>query len=149
MANPDVFEVTLSLDTSQYADGDVLADTQEVTHFFLAKNGTRKLVSVALLDEDDQGIALDLVFASANVSLGTENSAPDISDANARSLLGALRVATTDYIDLGGSRLATLRGVNLMLESAADSTSLYMGAITRGGTPTHSASGIKVRLGVE
>jgi hypothetical protein len=149
MANPDVIEVTLSLDTSAYADGDVLADTQEVPHVFRGKNDSRKLTSVALLDEDDQGVALDLVFASANVSLGTENLAPDITDANARSLLGALRIATTDYIDLGGSRLATVRGINLMLESAADSTSLYMGAITRGGTPTHTAAGIKVRLGFE
>jgi hypothetical protein len=142
-------DVTLSLDTSAYADGDVLADTQEIPDVFLANNTCRKLTSVILLDEDDQGVALDLVFATGNVSLGTENSAPNISDANGRSLQGALRIATTDYIDNGGSRLATLRGVNLVLKSAADSTSLYMGAITRGGTPTYTASGLKVRLGFE
>ena len=72
-----------------------------------------------------------------------------IEQAAAAFIKGALRIATTDYIDNGGSRLATVRGLNLILKSAADSTSLYMGAITRGGTPTYTASGLKVRLGFE
>lgn len=149
MANPDIIDATLSLDTSIYADGDVLAATQEVTDFFPFKNAARKLTSVHLLDEDDQGVALDLVFFNANVALGTENSAPNITDANARSCLGFLSIATTDYIDLGGSRIAVVRGRDLILKSVADSTSLYIAAITRGGTPTYTASGIKLKLGVE
>lgn len=149
MANPSIIEVTLSLDTSAYADGDTLAEMQEVLHAFRDKNDTRKLTSIALVDEDDQGVALDVVFANAAISLGTENSAVSVSDADSRSLLGAVRIATTDYLDFGGTRLATVRGLNLMLKSVADSTSLYVGAVSRGGTPTHSAAGIKLRLGVE
>jgi len=149
MAKPEIIDVTLSLDTSIYADGDVLAATQEVTGFFAEKNGTRKLTSVVVLDEDDQKIALDLVFLDSNVALGTENSAPSITDANAREVQGFLSIATGDYIDLGGAGVATVRGRELILKSAADSTSLFLAAITRGGTPTYTASGIKLKLGVE
>jgi hypothetical protein len=149
MAKPEIIDVTLSLDTNAYADGDVLAATQEVTGFFDAKNAVRKLTSVVVIDEDDQRVALDLVFLNANVALGTENAAASITDANARSCLGFLSVATGDYIDVGGAGIATVRGRELMLKSAADSTSLFLAAITRGGTPTYTASGIKLKLGVE
>jgi hypothetical protein len=143
---PRLLEVTLTLDTSAYADGDVLADTQPILRALRAENSVSKLDSLVLLDEDDQGVALDLVFFSANVSLGTENAAPSITDANARNQLGFVKIATTDYIDLGGCRIATKTNIDLPLKSAAGTTTLYVAAITRGGTPTYTASGIKLRL---
>lgn len=142
-------EVTLSLDTVAYADGDVLADTQEITNFFDVLGGSAKLTSVQVNDEDDQGTALDLIFLRSNVSLGTENAAPSITDANAREIIGRLSIATSDFIDLGGVRVATKSNVGLILSAAAGSNSLWIGAITRGGTPTYTAAGIRVKLGFE
>jgi len=141
-------ELTFSLDTSAYGSGDVLADTQELASFFPASGHTVVLRSVVLIDEDDQGIALDLHFFDSNVSLGTENAAPNISDANLRTSLGSIAIAGGDYKDLGGARSATLRGLDLFLKGAAGSTSLWVGAVT-GGTPTHTASGLRLRLGYE
>ena len=138
--------VTLSLDTAIYAADDVLADTQEVAGALAASDGTGVIESIQLLDEDDQGIALDLVFLDANVSIGTENAAPSVTDANARSILGRVRIATTDYIDMGGCRVATLLRVGLGIKAATGTDDIYIAAITRGGTPTHTASGIRVRL---
>jgi hypothetical protein len=144
----DLIDLTLSLDTNIYADGDVLADTQEIADAVLADGGRAMLESIALIDEDDQGIALDLVFFSANRSLGAENGAPNISDANARDCLGKVSIATGDFVDFGGVRVATKTGIGLLLEAAAGSRSLWVGAITRGGTPTYTASGIKLKLGL-
>lgn len=142
----EVVEVALTVDTSIYAAGDVLSDTAAFTG--VPVNGGRaRLVSLAVIDEDDQGAALDLIFFSANVSLGTKNLPPDISDANARNVLGHVSIAGTDYVDLGGVRVATKSGLDLLLESAAGSKSVYVGSITR-GTPTHTANGLRLRLGL-
>jgi hypothetical protein len=139
--------VTLSLDTNAYADGDVLAATQIVTNCFRIVNGFGVIDSITVLDEDDQGIGFDLVFFDANTALGTENSAPDISDANARTILGWVRVSAADFIDLGGSRLATLTGLSLAVKSVVDTDDMYVAAISR-GAGTYSATGIQLRIGI-
>lgn len=139
-------DVTLSLDTSAYADGDLLADTQVVTGAFRKADGTGVIQSIQVLDEDDQGVAMDLVFLSANNTLGSENSAPSVSDANARDILGRVRVNAADYIDLGGCRIATLLGVGMGVKAASGTANMYVAAITRGGTPTYTASGVRLRI---
>lgn len=143
----EVVEVTLTLDTAIYTSGDVLCDTAEVARAAPMNGGRVRLVSLALIDEDDQGIALNLVFFSTAVSLGAKNAAPNISDADVRNALAHLAVAAGDYIDLGTSRVATKSGLDIVLEAAAGSRSVYVSAIT-GGTPTHTANGLKLRLGL-
>lgn len=144
-----IVQVTLSLDTSAYADGDVLADSQIVSNAMRYADGLGTLTSITVLDEDDQGVAMDLLFLDANVSIGTENSAPSVTDANARNILGRVRINASDYIDLGGSRIATVTGLSLKVRPVSGARDLYVAAITRGGTPTHTASGIRVLLGFD
>jgi hypothetical protein len=144
---PVLLEVTLSVDTAIYAADDLLADTQAIAGAVPQNGGSLLLQSVELLDEDDQGVAMDLVFLDANVSLGTENSAPSVTDANARNILGYVSIATGDYKDLGGSRIATVKNVNLILKATSATRTIYVAAITRGGTPTYTAAGLKLRLG--
>lgn len=142
-----VVEVTLTLDTAAYVAGDVLSDTATVPNAVWTNGARGRLVSVVVIDEDDQGVAFDLVFLSANRSLGTKNAAPDISDADARDILGFVSLAAGDYIDLGGVLVATRSGLDLMLEAAAGSRDVYLGTITR-GVPTYTANGLKLRLGI-
>ena len=144
----DVLDLTLSLDTNIYADGDVLADTQSLASFFRVAGGVTLLESVHVLDEDDQGIAFDLIFLNASTSLGTENSAPNISDANARNIIGRVPVATGDYTDIGTSRVATVGALNRVLKAASDSTTIYVAAISR-GTGTYTAAGIRLKFGIK
>jgi hypothetical protein len=143
----DLIDVTLSLDTSAYASGDVLAATQEVANAVAANGGKAVLHSVTVLDKDDQGQALDLVFLRTNVSLGTENAAVSITDADAEEILGVVQVTAGDYLDFGANRVATMPSVGLVLEAGAASTSLYLAAVSK-GTGTYSASGIVVKLGL-
>lgn len=142
-----VFDVTLSLDTGIYASGEVLADTQQMDAFFRKADGTGILQSIVVLDEDDQGAAFDIYFFSANRSLGTENSAPNISDANARDLLGVVSIATTDYKDLGGVRMACIKNIALPVKAVSGTDDLYVGVVNGTGTPTYTASGIRLRVG--
>jgi len=141
-------DVTLSLDTSAYASGDLLADTQVVSSALRVNDGKGILHSVTVIDEDDQGVAFDLYFLSANNTLGSENSAPSISDANARDILTKVSIATTDYYDLGGVRVAEVHGLNRVIKAASGSTSIYVAAVNGTGTPTFTASGLKLRVGI-
>lgn len=149
MADPYVVDVTLALDTSQYASGDVLAIPQEVKGAFPDKGIARKLVSVQVLDEDDQNQVLDLAFFSANATLGTINGAVNISDADMRLMIGYVVIASGDSNDTINSRVFYKNGINQIMQPAYGSNSLWVGAICRGGTPTYTASGIRLKLGFE
>lgn len=143
----DIISLTLSLDTDAYASGDVLAATQELASAVRVPAGTGVIQSIRLNDKDDNGGALELVFLQSNVSLGTENSAVSISDANADQILGIVEVTAADYIDVGGAQIATKTNVGLAIEAASGATSLYIGAISR-DTQTYTASGITLLIGI-
>lgn len=140
-------DVTLSTDTSAYASGDVLADTQVVSAAFGGDDVPGVLVSVTLIDESDSGAALDLFFLSSSASLGTENAVPSITDDNARNILGWVRINASDWIDLGGARIATIAGLSMVVKPASGTDDLYVAAITR-GTPTYAADDLTLRIGI-
>ena len=145
-----VVEIVPVLDTSIYADNDVLFVPIAVPGFQQA-NATagyraRKLVSVVILDEADQGQDIDLVFTQGDVTLGTINGAVNISDADARKVIGAVSVLIADYADLINSMVATKRDIGLVMQP---STTLYISGILRSGTPTYGASSLRIKLGFE
>jgi hypothetical protein len=143
-----LLDVTLVSDTLILASGDVITDTAAIVGAVRAAAGLSLLRSVALIDEDDQGQAIDLVFFGANRSLGTKNAAPTISDANARDYLGHVAILTTDYTDLGGVRVAQKTLADGLVLKAASGKDVYVSAICRSGTPTYTASGLKLRIGL-
>lgn len=143
----DLIDVTLTLDTSAYIDGDVFCDTATLSNAVRVNGGRGILQSIVVLDEDDVGQTIDFVFFSVTQSLGTKNSTPNISDANARDCLGAVRVASSDYLDFGGVKVATKTGIGLHLEAASGSRNLFLGGIIR-GAGTYTASGVRLRLGI-
>jgi hypothetical protein len=141
-----VIDLTLSLDTGgAYADGDVLAAAQELASAVRATGGTGVIQSIVVIDQDDQGYGLDIVISDATITLGTENAAVSISDADAAKILGIVSVVPGDYVDLVGSQLATMDNLGIVIKP--DTTSLYISAISR-GTGTHTASGIVLRFGI-
>jgi hypothetical protein len=138
---------TLSLDTSAYAIGDVLAATQAVADALRVNSGTGLLQSIKLLDKDDQGAALDLYFLNANNTIGTENDAVGVSDANADAILAKVAIGAADWTDLGGCRLAFMGNLAIPIQAASGTTTLYIAAVSQ-GTGTYSASGITGILGI-
>jgi hypothetical protein len=144
--NTSVFAVTFSLDTSAYASGDVLADSQQMDACLRKADGSGLLQSVVLNDKDDQGQALDIVILSANVSIGTENSAVSVSDTDADNILAIISVQASDWIDLGGCRVASLQNLGVAVKAVSGTDDLYVALISR-GTGTYTASGITARFG--
>ena len=139
--------LTISLDTSAYAAGDVLFDFQEVADAARESGGSVLIQSITVVDADDQKAAMDIKVASAAVSLGTENGVPDISDADAATVQHLYSITASDYKDMGGVSHATIGNLGIVVGAAAGSTSIYIGGITQ-GTPTHTASGLKLIIGL-
>ena len=144
----NIISVTLSLDTAAYASGDLLADAQAVTSAARSSGGGGKLISLTVIDEDDQGVAFDVYLTSSSNSWGTENAAPTISDADARSIQAKVSVATADYKDLGGVKVAHYANINSIFLTVG-SANLYVAVVNGTGTPTFTASGVKLIFGFE
>jgi hypothetical protein len=143
-----VFSVTLSTDTSAYASGDLIADTQQMDAFFRKADGTGVINSISIIDEDAQGVALYVIFMKTSTSLGTENSAPNISDANlSAGMIGIVPVATTDYVTCSGAKIATIKNIGLPVMAVSGTDDLYIAILNATGTPTFTASGLKMRIG--
>ena len=143
----ETWDVTLSLDTSAYADGDVLADTQVIGACFRENGGKALLTNVTVFDLDDQAGAMSIVFLKANTSLGSENSAPSISDANLTNVVAVVDVAATDYVDFANSQIADLGNIGKVIEAASDADDLYVGVLSE-DAKTYTAAGIKLRIGL-
>jgi hypothetical protein len=140
--------VTLSTDTSAYANGDLLADTQIVSGA-LRLNGTGVIESLIVLDEDDNtAYAFDVYFLSGSGSMGTENSAVTVADAVAQTILGFHSFAAADVKDLVNSKIYCKNSLRIPIKAATDTKDFYIAAAIVTGTPTHTATGIKVRLGI-
>ncbi len=144
----DVITVTPTLDTSVYASGDTLFATTAITGAVRANDERSVLMSIAVIDKDDQKPAVRILFFKSNVTFGTANAAPSISDSDAANYLGHVDIASADYVDLGGVSVACARGVNILLESASGTTTVYCAGMLTSGAPTHTASGLVFNIGL-
>lgn len=146
--NTVVTSITLSTDTSAYASGDLIADTQQINGFFRKTDGTGVVQSITIIDEDAQGVALYVAFMSTSTTWGTENSAPSISDANLTAgLLGFVAVATSDYVTVSGTKIACIKNIGLPVKAVSGTDDIYIAVLNGTGTPTFTASGLEMRIG--
>lgn len=142
----DVITIDATPDTNALAEGDVAFATQEVANFSTGANITSILQSVTVIDVDDQGIGIDLIFFNDNTTLGTENSAPDIDDTEAQTIIGRVQVGAGSFYDLGANRVACVYGIGLPMK-AGTGGSIWMAGIAR-GAPTYAGGHIYIKLGV-
>lgn len=142
----DVITIDATPDTNALAEGDVAFATQEVANFSTGANITSILQSVTVIDVDDQGIGIDLIFFNDNTTLGTENSAPDIDDTEAQTIIGRVQVGAGSFYDLGANRVACVYGIGLPMK-AGTSGSIWMAGIAR-GAPTYAGGHLYIKLGI-
>ena len=143
-----VIDVAPVFDTAALTANDVWFTTTEVVGALRVSGGVSRLVSLCIIDLDDQtAAAITLHFFRSNASLGTVNNAPDVDDTEILEFQGHVAVAAADFVDVGGSKVACVKNINLLLE-ATTGTSVWVAA-TNAGTPTNTAGGVKLRLGFE
>lgn len=140
--------VTLSTDTAAYVSGDLIADTQQVDGFFRKADGTGIINSITIVDEEAQGVAMYVLFHKTSTSMGSENSAPSISDANASAgIQGMVAIATTDWVTISGTKVACIRNIGLPVIAASGTDDLYVSVVNSTGTPDWDADSLVMHIG--
>jgi len=143
-------DVTLTVPTSGIANGDLLADTQVVTDLFRAIDVGGVLQSVTLIDPNNFTGAIDLVFLSDDVSLGTESAVASMSAANAINVIVAnVHIVAGDYTSLGNAKVATIGNINKILKPKAGTRNGYIGAIMVTNAGQYASGTIICRLGID
>lgn len=142
-----IINVNPTLDTSAYTANDVLFATTEVTAAVRANDAGGTVMSVTVIDQDDQRAGMVLYLLQTNVALGTFNAAPSITDANSLNILGRIDIAASDWTDLGGTAVCSKQNLNIPILPASGTDDIFVAAVTL-GTPTHTASGIRLRFGI-
>lgn len=137
---------TPTLDTSAYADGDVLFVATELTDFMGATGGRGLVQSVTVTDASDQGAAFDIWFFNGSVSLGTINAAVALSDTDALKHRGRIEVQSGNYYDVGGAKVADLTsfaGSQRYFSAAGGTRSIWVGGVARGAA-TYSSTALQI-----
>ena len=146
-----VLDHTPTLDTSAYAQNDVLFNFEALTLNAGASEARPVRGTVnnfILLDKDDNGNQITVFFSDdSDASLGTFNAGITITDAHAGTILGQVDTGAT-YEDLIGCKSIVPSAFSpIPFESTDDK--LYVGGVLRGSaTPTHTAAGITIRIGI-
>ena len=145
----DLIAITPTCDTNIYASGDLLFDLTAVANAVRSNGDVAYIKSLTVIDKDAQGTAMDIYVSTGSTTMGTLNSAPNISDANivANQMQLLCQIATSDYATLSGAKIASLE-ISKAVEAAAGTRSIYIGAVTQGGTPTYTASGLVLLVGL-
>lgn len=145
---PDVREVVLTpvLDTNAYAALDALHTANlQFTGLAREAGGAGVITKLVIIDKDDQGAAGVLhLFTAATTQ--TANSAFAPTDDQAGTYVGS--IAFGAFQDFNTSRVSTNAAERLYYKCAAGSTSLF-GVLQTLGTPTHTPSGLDVKLMAE
>ena len=144
----DLIDVDLVTDTDATADNGVISNPVEIASCVSVEGGRSLLHSVQLIDDDDDGAAIDLVFTQVSTNLGTVNGAIDAADGVAASILGVVSLAS--YFDGIAWQISQKTNIGLVLKAVAGSKSVYVGAINRnGGAVTKTAvDDLHLRIGI-
>ncbi len=146
--NSQSFKVAMTTDTSAYASGDLIADTQQLDAFFNKSDGSGVINSITIVDKDAQGVACYIFFHVTSTSMGTENSAPNISDANAAAgIQGMVAVATSDFVTVSGTKVATIRNIGIPVKAVSGTDDLYVSVLNATGTPTYAGGTLDLTIG--
>lgn len=135
---------------TQYTSGDVLGVVTTVANAVLDNGGAAVLKSITITDKGAQKKDVDVYFFSEapTSSIGADNAAFALADADIEKCLGRVSIAAADYTQSSNAAEATKRGLELVLAAKAASKSIYVALVTR-ADPTYTAADLKLKLGID
>jgi hypothetical protein len=143
----NVVEVEVGVDTAAHAASDVVFQPVELADIALP-NGCAVIQSVTVIDFDDQGIAMDLIFLSQPVTVGANNATMAIPDTQVDEVLGCINVAAGSYTNLDQNQIATVTNCGLVVRPDPGTPgSVWLTAQTS-GTPTYASGHLVIKVGV-
>ena len=134
-----IIRPTVTISTTLYAAGDVVGGKITLTNAMRITNGTGVLQSLTVVDTDDEKAPLTFIIFGADITSPADNAAWTWNSADFSKVLGIVRVASTDYVSVGGESVATITGIGLPVVATGSTAHLYAVAVTT-GTPTYGAT---------
>lgn len=124
--------------TTQYTAGDVMGG-KLFAEGIIGREGEALLESVRVLDMDDQGAEMDLIFLSDDPSTSTltDNAAPAWAALDKTKMVGFIRILAADYISVGSGMKVAQKVFPLPIRSSRADGNIYVVIIAR-GTPTYT-----------
>ena len=143
----DLIELTPSTTTNACSDGEIIWDNEKIANAVSVPSGASILQSVTLIDDDDHGGTIDLVFTDNSASFGTEGSAITAADGSVPdAILGVVTIS--NYFDGEAWKVGHKQNIGMVLRGDA-SKDVYVTAINRsGGALTYTAAGLLLKVGV-
>tara|TARA_R100000781_G_C4057016_1_gene119718 strand:- start:8 stop:553 length:546 start_codon:yes stop_codon:yes gene_type:complete len=144
-----VFTITPTTTTAACATGDVVFQADELANFMSEKGGTAIIQSITILDDDDKGKALDIVFMDTDSLLDATSAggtAIDAADGTIPdSILGFVNVS--NYFDGIAWKVGQADNIGLAIKSASTTRSVWISAVNRGDSQTWTAAGLRLKIG--
>ena len=141
----NVVEIEVAVDTAVHAAADVVFQPTELP-LIANPNGCAVVASVVVIDYDDQGSEIDLVFLSEPVTVGANNATFAIPDTQVDKVLGY--IAVDDYLDLDQNQIGCERNCGLVLRpDPLTPQSVWVAGLTP-DTPTYASGRIGLKIGV-
>ncbi len=136
---------TVGVNSTTYADGDLVGTKITLTDVIPQRKGGI-LQSVVLHDLDAQDADLILVIWDLNPSSTTftNNSVLDIADADLPNVIAKVRISNLDYDDLSDNSIGEVDNLSMALKGST----LYAALVSDGATPTYTANGLSMSLGL-
>lgn len=143
-----IISQTPTITAGAYSAGDAVGG--KLT--FTGCTDTGLIHNLTLIDLSEQAVELNLVLFNADFTATADNAAFDVTSGEEADIIGVINIATTDYEDIGGLKVATVKGLSLPFElTETDSTKrgrIY-GQLVAVGAPTYvSTSDLTAKLAV-
>ena len=148
----DVDVITLVPDTATEAcsDGEVIFQADEIPNIVAVNGGTCIIQSIGVLDDDDHGGTIDIVFMDTTglLDAGDDGGTIDAADGVIPdAILGVVTIS--NYFDGIAWKYGHKENIGLVLKAAAATKSIYVAAVNRsGGALTWTAAGLRLKFGV-
>jgi len=120
-----------------YSAGDALGGLLTFENIVTGQ-GAGVIESIVLIDQAEQDDITDLVLFKQTFTATADNGAIAISAADSLNCIGTIPILAADYVDIGGTSVATIKNIQLRFK-ASDSRTIFGQLVTR-GTPTYGAT---------
>ena len=153
-SNNKVITVTATTDAEGIAQNKVVATGIEIPNAVQGNAGCALIKSITISDASNTSLVCDVIFSSSSTVISEDQGkavGEDVADLDdvVASASGWVQFVAGDHTGLIDARLHTKSGIDLMVEAAEDSKSIYMHIINRGSTATFAATDdVKVKIGL-
>jgi hypothetical protein len=144
-----VFSITPTTATAEAGTDEVIFQADELANFMSEKGGTAIIQSITILDDNDFGESIDIVFMDTSGVLDATSDAGSAIDAAdgviPQAILGFVNVS--NYFDGVAWKVGQKDNIGLAIQSASTTRSIWISAVNRGTARDWDTDGLHLKIG--